>query len=172
MEDKILEAFLARQYEEGMALARASDLLELSALDGPPPQHYIARFHCKGLVRTHNGEIQEANCFEVGIYFPPDYLRRVDPVEVLTWFGPRQVWHPNICDRAPLICIGRLAPGMSLTDIIHQTYEVISYQKVTPREDDALNKDACAWVRNNPDRLPLDRHPLKRRTLEIKVEQP
>lgn len=170
MEDRIFEAFLTRQYEDGMALARASDLVELFPMDDPPPRHYVAQFRCRGLVQI-DGEIREGNEFAVGIYFPPDYLRCADPAQVLTWFGPPNVWHPNIADWAPLVCVGKLAPGTSLSDIIYQLYEVISYQKVTPREDDALNKAACAWVRNNAHRLPVDRRPLKRRALNIKVEQ-
>ena len=33
------------------------------------------------------------------------------------------------------------------------------------REDDALNREACAWARHHADRYPVDRRPLKRRTL-------
>jgi ubiquitin-protein ligase len=170
MADKVLEAFLRRQYEEGVRLAESSDLLGLLALGGDPPRDYIAQFRCKGLVRDSAGKVDEADCFEVLIQFPPDYLRRAEPAEVLTWLGPREVFHPNISNRGPVVCIGRLAPGTSLADILYQLYEIISYQKVTPREDDALNKEACVWVRNNPDRLPVDSRPLKRRTLKITGE--
>src|SRR3970040_1391125 len=100
--DPVYEAFLACQYEEGMALASASDLLELIPLDGSPPSRYIAPFGCTGLVRLANGRVAEADRFEVGIWFPSDYLRRAEPWEVLTWLGPRQVFHPNISDRVPL----------------------------------------------------------------------
>ena len=87
----------------------------------------------------------EANHFEMGIWFPADYLRRVEPFEVLTYLGPREVFHPNI--KAPFICVGRLVPGTPLVDILHQCSEIITYNKVTMREDDALNQDACAWAR-------------------------
>jgi hypothetical protein len=170
MTDKIFEAFLRRQYEQGMALARDSDLLELIALDGPPPQHYVACFSCKGLVRTNAGDIVEAERFELGTWFPDDYLCEANPFRVLTWFGPRRVFHPNISDHAPLICVGRLAPGTSLVDILYQCFEIITYNKVTMREDDALNKEACAWARRNQHRLPIDSRPLKRRALDVSVE--
>ena len=78
-------------------------------------------------------------------------------------------WHPNISARAPFICIGRIAPGMSLTDIIHQLYEIICYQRYTPNEFDSLNKDCCSWARANSDRFPTDSRPLKRRTLNLNV---
>lgn len=172
MRDKIFAAFLQRQFEEGRALAAASDLLELfplSTVDGEPPQTHIARFLCKGLVRSSEGEIVEADHFEVMINFPSDYLRRADPFQVLTWFGPPNVFHPNISDRSPFICVGRLAPGTSLVDLLFQCFEIITYNKVTMREDDALNVDACRWAREHQHRFPIDRRPLKRRALNIQL---
>ena len=40
--DPVFDSFLARQYQEGMALAAGSDLLELFPLDGMPPSRYSA----------------------------------------------------------------------------------------------------------------------------------
>lgn len=159
--DAVYEAFLARQYDEGMALARDSDLLELVPLDGMPPCRYLARFGCTGLVRPPNGRVIEFDRFEVGIWFPSDYLRRAEPWQILTWLGPRRVFHPNISDRMPLICVGRLKPGTWLVDLLYQCFEIISYQKVTMREDDALNTAACGWAREHQQLFPIDRRPLK-----------
>jgi hypothetical protein len=166
--DPIYEAFLDRQYEEGAALERESDLVELVPSPIAPP-HFVARFRCKGLVRAKDGEIREADRFEAGIWFPPTYLRRADTFEVLRWFGPSNVWHPNISDKLPLLCVGRLAPGTPLVDLLYQIFEIITYHKYMPRESDALNSDACAWARRNQDRFPVDRRPLKRRKLNLEV---
>jgi hypothetical protein len=170
--DRIFEGFLRRQQEEGEALARSSDLVELESLDGVPPQLYQARFRCKGLVRNRTGEVRESDDFRVAIWFPSDYLRRADPYKVLAWVGPREIFHPNISDRVPVICVGRLTPGMPLVDLLYQCFEIITYRKVTMREDDALNPEACAWARENQHRFPIDRRPLKRRTLAIEVRAP
>ena len=106
----------------------------------------------------------------VGIGFHDGYLRAADPCRVLTWLWPRNVFHPNISDRAPFICVGHLVPGTSLVDILYQCFEIITYHKVTMREDDALNKDACAWARQNQHRFPIDPRPLKRRSVDFHVE--
>jgi ubiquitin-protein ligase len=164
--DRIFDAFLRRQHEEGLALARASDIVTLVPLD---PQHIVLSYACHGLIRTPEGGIAEATQFEAGVYFPSDYLRRADPFQVLAWFGPREVWHPNISNQAPLICVGKLAPGTPLVDLVYRVYEIIAYHRYTPREDDALNKAACAWARNNAHRFPIDRRPLKRRQLALEV---
>lgn len=175
--DKILEAFLERQQEEGFKLAASSDILELLALGAEPPQRYIAEFSCRGLVRTGKNEIKEWKHFRVGIHFDANYLRSVNPFTMLTWLGPPDPehpstypWHPNVSARAPLVCVGRISPAMPLTDLLHQLYEIITYQRFTPNEFDALNRECCAWARANLDRFPLDIHPLKRRILNLEAE--
>jgi len=78
------------------------------------------------------------------INFSADYLRSADPFRVVTWFGPLNTWHPNIAFGAPVICIGRLSPGTGLVDIIYQVFEIVTWNKVTMREDDALNARMAA----------------------------
>jgi hypothetical protein len=177
MRDAILASFLEAQQAAGMELAKESDILELFPLDGPatraaaaaPARHYVARFHCLGLVRSPDGVVREADQFDVGIRFPLRYLRQqFDPVEVLTWLAPFEIHHPNI--KPPLLCPGKLARGTPLVDIVYQLYEIISYARLTMREDHALNRDACAWARRNRDRFPLDRRPLKRSPSRFAVE--
>jgi hypothetical protein len=167
--DPIFEQFFRRQCEEGLALAAESDLLELTVCPVAPPS-FVATYRCRGLVRLDDGRIEQANFFQAGIWFPPDYLRRVDPFQILRWFGPANVWHPNISDTWPLICVGRLTPGTPLVDLLYQIFEIITYVKVTPREDDSLNKACCAWARANQHRFPVDRRPLKRRKLNLEAQ--
>ncbi|MGD2151940.1 MAG: hypothetical protein PVG79_01650 [Gemmatimonadales bacterium] len=159
--DTIFQAFLARQHSQGMALAESSDLLDLQSLGAPPAQHYLARFCCRGLVRK-GGAIVEADSFLIGVTFPEDYLRSRHSTAVVTMLDPNTVWHPNI--RGPAVCLGRMPGGTTLVDILYQVFEIITYNKVTMREDDALNKEACSWTRNNLQRFPVDTRPLKRRT--------
>jgi ubiquitin-protein ligase len=164
--DPIFERFLNRQMEEGIKIARESDLLSLHMPPFAPP-HFVAEYRCRSLVRGDDGEIFDADHFQLGVWFPPDYLRRADPFEMLRLFTPG-VWHPNVSP--PFICIGKIAPGMSLVDILFQVWDILAYQKFNPREDNALNKAACAWVRSNQDRFPTDLRPLKRRALNLEVK--
>jgi hypothetical protein len=159
--DEVFAAFLSAQYEEGMALAGASDVFELQALEGPGSRHYVVTFHCRGLV-SEGGEIREADRFVAGFQFGRDYLRRADPIQTVVLFEPRGVWHPNV--RAPFVCLGPIRPGTTLTDLIYRTYELLTYAKCTMREDDALNREACSWARSHRNDFPLDRRPLKRST--------
>jgi hypothetical protein len=166
--DNVFTGFLEDQMKEGMSLAARSELLTLLPAGGTPPSRYVARFTCRGLVRVRGGVVVEAECFEVGIWFPPDYLRRVNPLEVVSWLGPDDAYHPNIGPgpgNRIFICVGNLSVGTSLVEILMQCFEIITYQKITMREDDAVNHEACAWARANQDRFPIDRRTLLGRTI-------
>ena len=157
--DKIFADFLRRQLGDGTEKADASDILHLLPTTASPPSRYIAEFHCRGLVNCDN-KVRVAERHAVGITFPSNYLRQAfDPPEILTWLGPREIFHPNI--RFPLICTGRIAAGTPLTDLLIQVWEIITYQRYTPH--DPINPFAAAWARNNQHRFPLDERDLIRR---------
>jgi hypothetical protein len=157
--DKILSLRLEEEHDQARALAEASDLLDVERLD---PQHFVARFHCRGLVLGSDGDVREAHRFDVGYWFSESYLREVDPVQVVTCLRPAKIFHPNV--RPPFFCVGPIEPGTSFVDLLYRAYEVISYQNVMPDEGDALNRAACQWARNNQHRFPIDDRPLKRRS--------
>lgn len=167
MLDRVVSMFLQRQRDDAMALTRESDLVTIFLVS---PQHFAVQLRCKGLVQIRTGEIATAAHFEFGVYLPSDYLRHANAFEVVTWFGPGEIWHPNISNKAPFICIGHLTPGTPLVDIIHRVFQIVAYQKVTMREDDALNREACAWARQNQHRFPIDGRPLKRRSISLEIE--
>jgi ubiquitin-protein ligase len=167
MSDPVYEGFMRSQLAEGMALSDASDILDLHVCPMAPP-HYVAEFHCNGLIRDGDGEVREASEFHVGIWFPDDYLRRANTFDMLRMMTPH-LWHPNVSCELPLICIGTLTPGTPLVDILHRIYEVLTYQHCNPVEGNALNKPACSWARRNQHMFPIDARPLKRRRLSLEV---
>ena len=132
--DPIFRAFLERQAEEGRALAQASDILDLECL--PTGQHLIAHYTCRGLVKDRDGMVREAAGFHVGVFFAADYLRSVNPVETLTLFDPLNTYHPNVAFGAPFICVGRIAPGMPLADLLYQVYETaVGSEVACPKQE-------------------------------------
>jgi hypothetical protein len=162
--DHVLRAFLSRQREDIEALVAESDLVRVEPLAGDPPSRYVVHFACKGLLRQADGTVVEGDHFAVGIAFPSDYLRRVEPVLVTTFLGPRNAFHPNISDVYPFICIGPIAPGTPLVELVSRCFDVITGKRVTMDERNALNHAACQWSRDNRERFPIDRRGLKRRT--------
>lgn len=164
--DPILRGFCERQFEAIRALAGQSDVIEVRPLgDAPAPVAYHISFYCKTLV-FDGDEVREASRAEVGFFFSPDYMERVDPVRTVTVLHPFNLFHPNIL--GPLICIGRMRPGTELVDLVYQVFEILTFQKKTTH--DALNKRAAQWCRNHQSRLPLERRSLKRRPVELAGE--
>jgi len=168
MADVILTSFLTRQYEDLAELAAHSDVVGILHHGPVPPDRYVLRFHCRGLIKTPAG-IAEADGFDVGLRFPEDYLRRVSVPEVVTWLWPPNIFHPNV--RFPFVCLGRVRPGTTVKDLVYQIYEIITYHKVVMREDDALNHEACAWARQHQERFPLETRPLRRRELALRIRE-
>ncbi len=158
--DPVLHGFLERQFVAGMELAERSDVLTLKPLGGPPTQKFIADFQCKGVVWARR-QTQSWNLFRVGIFFPEDYLRDDDATVVLTILSPPNVWHPNVI--GPAICAGPMPNGTGLVDLLYQVYEILSYQRLTMDERNALNIQACSWARQHQDQFPIDPQPLVRR---------
>src|ERR1700730_3600022 len=116
--DLIRKSWLKWQLEEGMKLAAASDVLTLLPGDETPPHEYLARFDCPTMVREQ-GAIKPHTGFDVLFRFPPDYLRSLhSPVAVVALLSPQNAWHPNVAP--PFMCVGKLAPGTSLCELIYQ----------------------------------------------------
>jgi hypothetical protein len=159
--DPILKLFLETQARAASQLSAESDLVDVTALD---LQHYVATFRCLGLVRDASGAVREHDRFKIGIYLPESYQHLPPFPEILTWLEPREVWHPNI--RPPFLCIGPIARGTPLVELLHRSYEVITFENVTMGEDNALNVPACAWARRNRERFPVDSRPIKRARAE------
>lgn len=167
--DPVLNKFLERQLELGLQLASESDLLELAPAREEPPTRYLAHFKCRGLVWTSDKEVGEADSFLVKIRFPRTYLQ-IPNQGIVSWLGPQNVFHPNIFGPAEQICIGDIPVGTPLDLLLEQCFRVITYQKLTMREDDALDAGACIWARRNQHRFPIDPRPLRRQIQEIRAE--
>lgn len=159
--DTITHAFLENSLAEAEAALAGSDLVRIGALVGM--ETILAEFRCRGLVRVASGPVEEAEHFVVGFRFANDYLRRVRPLELLTLIAPLEIWHPNMGGpRYPTgICIGTIAPGTPLVDLLHRVFECITWQSYTPVEYDALHPVVCPWARSNAHRFPIDPRPLR-----------
>jgi hypothetical protein len=163
MNDPIFQNFLRDQHARALALAAASDILQVWTDGSEFPQRYVARFHCRSVVISPGSEPRPAESdFEFGLRLPDDYLREPEPQQVVMVFRPWVIYHPNVS--GPFICLGRLAGGTPLTDILFQIYEIISFQKWSAH--DGLNEEACEWARGHQDQFPLDRRPLKRKEIK------
>lgn len=164
LNDTIFESFLERQFQDGMALAAASDRVRIEPMSPRPVSVYRVDFDCDGLCRTTSGAIEIWSRWALGIRFPTGYLRGpVSAAQVLMMLPPghgREPFHCNLL--GPWVCL-KIRPGTGLTDLVHSVYELLAWQ-VYGMADGGLNRTASQWALQQPvSRFPIDPRPLKRR---------
>ena len=169
MMDGVRTAFLQAQYEAVLALSQSSDVLELTPLEGSPPDRYIADFRCRSFAHDGHSVVLVERVI-VGIHLTENYLEAFQPERVITVLAPQRLWHPNI--HGSLLCPGSMPPGTPLVDLLYQVFEVLVGYRVTLDENYALNRDVCAWARQNRHLYPIDRRPLRRRVSRVAAPTP
>jgi ThiF family len=155
--DPILCRFLEESWNNAVAVASNSDILDLEPY-GNPPSMVLAHFRAACYIASPDGPAIHNGGFAVGFRFPADYLSAALPWEVMQILGPLNIWHPNA--RPPAICLGPIRPGTELRELLFRTYELITYQRRS-NPADPLNPDASSWVRRNWPVPPADLRPLK-----------
>jgi hypothetical protein len=157
--NKVREAFLRAQLEAAKELTERSDIVEVTPLEGDPPERYIADFRCKSYARSGDS-VHLVDRVLVGIQLPENYLHVFEPQRVIAVLAPLNLWHPNV--RGPLLCPGFLIPGTPLVDLVTQVYEVLTAHRITLAEQRALHPEVCSWARANRSSFPTERRPLRR----------
>jgi hypothetical protein len=159
MTNRMLARFLDKQRRDAEALCSASDLVDIHWVD---EQRVVVRLTCTGLIRTAERRVVEHSCFDFGIAFGDEHLRYADGLRLISVIEPRSLWHPNAI--APGICIGKVAAGTGIREIVFRLFDVVVYNNLTVDEHDALNHAACSWSRARMDRFPIDGRPVLWRT--------
>ena len=159
MTNRMLQRFLNKQHLDADELCRSSDLVDIHWVDD---QRAVVRLTCTGLIRTPDQRLVEHSCFDFGVYFRDDHLRYVDGLRLLSVLAPQSFWHPNAI--GPGICIGKVAPGTGIREIVFRLFDVVVYNNLTVDERNALNHAACRWARARMERFPIDGRPVLWRT--------
>ncbi len=155
--DTVLTRFFQNQAESVMAFAAECDVLEVVPL---ALNRYRVTFSCHTLLQTPEGVKRRPAEVTSEIWLSRNYLRHVESMQVISILDPSNLFLANV--RPPYCCIGEIKPGTPLTDLVWRLWEVLAGLNFMPDERDALNQTACSWIRNHPERFPLDTRPLKR----------
>ena len=148
--------FLQAQHRNMDEFALDSDRLKIFAcshVHGTDiPNAYMIKLRCRSAA-MEDGKVNVADREHVlGFAIPPDYQRKAyDSMMLLTLLHPHNLFGPNI--KGHVLCIGPIAPATPFVAVIRRCFEVITCQRITMSEKDALNRDACQWARHA--RLPL-----------------
>jgi len=174
--DPIFRAFLENTAREAGELAERSDVMTITPLPPAPTTTYLCEFDLSYLRRLPAGTVEIAGGpLGAVLHFPEDYLRSVDPhlyVKVASVLTPDMA-HPNLLGGT--VCLGSgFAPGTSITWLLWELYDIVSYQNVTFDERNALNPEACRLLREHRhllDRLQPRPFLRRERKLEVKVSE-
>jgi ubiquitin-protein ligase len=133
---------LNSDYAELNELAR---LLPLTFLThGDPPDRYEVICRTDGLERDNEGRVRIRSEHRFAVYMPLDYPRRPP---LVVWQTP--VFHPNLLSptRNGAVCLGSWSAAESLSDLCRRLVDIVSYRSFNL--EDALDKEAVAWVRDH-----------------------
>ena len=166
--DDVMSEFLLNSRGEFVARCERGGLIEYADLGTRLPWLWRLTFRTRGLVRDEGGEVRQADRHTVALRFLPDYLRQVNQFQTLALLGPDNAFHPNLAP--PAVCL-HLYPGMPLLEIAEALHALFAWRLRQLAENDALNRDACAWGRAHLDELPIDARPLFGKALAIQLEE-
>lgn len=165
--DAVMSDFLLNSRREMLERCNRGGLVEYADLGSRLPWLWRLTFHTRGLARAQGGDIRTVERHVVAVRFLPDYLRHVNQFQTLALLEPQDAFHPNLAP--PAVCV-QVYPGEPLLEIAESLHALFSWRLRQLAENDALNRDACAWGRAHLDELPLDTRPLFGRPLAIQLE--
>lgn len=165
--DEVMSDFLLNSRQEFVDHFQPRGLLEYADLGTRVPWLWRLTFRTRGLARAEGGDIHSVDCHVVAVRFLPDYLRHVNQFLTLALLEPQDAFHPNLAP--PAICV-QVYPGEPLLEIAESLHALFSWRLRQLAENDALNRDACAWGRAHLDELPIDSRPLFGRPLSFRLE--
>jgi hypothetical protein len=166
--DEVMSAFLHNSRDEFVDRCKRGGLIDFADLGTRVPWLWRLTFLCRGLVRDETGEIRNVERHVVAVRFLPDYLRQVNQFQSIALLEPRNAFHPNLAP--PAICL-HVYPGMPLVEMAEALHALFSWRLRQLAENDALNRDACAWGRAHLEELPLDTRPLFGKPVTFQLEE-
>jgi hypothetical protein len=138
--------------------ARRSPVMDcLGCTDMGDEWRTMIGFTTRTLVKPPGGEVQRAGPVVIGIRYCQRFLGEAPhPFEIATVLFPSFVWHPN-CNIHGCMCLGHPAPGISLDQILHQTWAGLTFHMsaVNTERYQVANPAAAAYVRDNATQFPI-----------------
>jgi ubiquitin-protein ligase len=136
-------------------LEQQSDYFFLDEINGDPPEEYVVRFHCRGIVapgrsRPVFGDVHQVR-LQLGAEFPLTAPQ-------ITWLTP--LFHPNVSDDGRRVCISVWSPTQYLDTLCNMLWRMIQYRNFDPFS--ALRVEAAEWAASHLEILPIDSRALRR----------
>ncbi len=138
-------------------LVQNSPYISILGKTGNPPMKYVIGFTCKGVKSIEGSEVQYSEHHELEIILVPDY-----PMSKPQIYFKTKLYHPNVSSSG-IVCIGDewISSARFLDNLVIFCARMIRYEgfNLTVTED-AYNKGAYKWAKENMHLLPVDKRPL------------
>ncbi len=158
----IRERRLRNEYQLVRELVNRSELIQVLATEGDPPEKYLIRFTCIGVEKIDSyGNPVLRDVHEVRVYLHAEYPLKQPQ---LRWQTP--IFHPNI-HVTGAVCIGAWWAAKTLDELLLTLGEMIQYKNYEP--NDPMNSRAASWAKRNRKLFPIDKRALKGESLENKI---
>ncbi|HEB69552.1 MAG TPA: hypothetical protein ENI88_08020 [Desulfobulbus sp.] len=138
----------ANDYEQLKETLELYPSIQISQVEGQPPDNYEIEYHLKGYVRNPDGTVATANLHRVRITLPFGYPHFPPTVKPLT-----HIFHPDI-DPAAIRIADQWQEKPNLSDLVLTIGEMICGNLYS--SDAPFNQEAADWYDQHRDSLPLD----------------
>jgi len=172
--DTVFERFLKNAKVEAQELQDNSDNLLIVPDAGNPSYRYMVTFKKMSyLIQDKQGVRLITAPLNVIINFPEDYLHSLDSnlyLKIVKLLRP-DFFHPNA--KFPVVCLGHefLMTSPGLTEIVSHLYNILTYRNMNVSEADALNIEACEYLREHGDIIQkINVIPLRRKKLNVSIK--
>lgn len=158
---------LENDHEKMKVLREQSGFVYFEA-EGEPPERYIVRFTCRGLVMK-DGKPVNSEEHAVEIYLPAEYPTKPPQLKWLT-----QIFHPNILGNdhewhPGKVCLGGWAPSQFLDELCIKLGEMVQYRNYSVHSP--LNTEAAVWAEKHKRMLPVDKRGIVGGEKEKKLKE-
>jgi ubiquitin-protein ligase len=158
----IRETRLRNDQQRIRDLVNRSELIQILQTEGDPPEKYLVQFTCRGVERIGpGGKPHYRERHQVSIYLHAEYPLKQPH---LKWLTP--IFHPNIHSTGA-VCIGAWWPAKTLDELLLTLGEMVQYKNLGPK--DPMNSHAAAWALRNKSLFPVDKRPLKGRSVADQI---
>jgi ubiquitin-protein ligase len=151
---EVREGRLRSDHRRLIELTRGNDLIHIETVEGDPPEHYVLRFACRGVVAVGPTGPVLGDLHRVRISLPVEYPTRPPYMRWLT-----EIFHPNINAEGTVVCVDTWYPSKFLDDLCVTLGRMIQYKNYNPASP--MRLDAALWSASNLHLLPVDRRPLR-----------
>ncbi len=135
-------------YEQLKTTLELYPSIQISQVEGQPPDNYEIEYHLKGYVRNPDGSIATAELHRIRITLPFGYPHFAPTVKPLT-----HIFHPDI-DPAAIRIADQWEEKPNLSDLVLTIGEMICGNIYS--SEDPFNQEAADWYEQHRDTLPLD----------------